>query len=327
MRDRLVEETVKLLRQTGFDVSDTCNIRPKSFDVVARRSSIVVLVKVLSNIDGFDPHTADEMKRLSDHLDASSLIIGERTRDDEMEESVVYLRHGIPAVSLKTADDFFRHDLPPLVYMAPGGLYVSLNGDVLSEERKSEEMSLGQVAREIGVSRRSVSKYEDGMDATVDVALKLEEIFDKELTSPIDILSIEETEREDETDGAEDADIDQNEVGEKERVVFERLDSAGFRVLPTSKAPFRAVSRTRERDDDGTTILTGISRYSKTMVKRAKLMSSISDVAGSSTESLYVVETSERESIDDTAVLEREELEEIRGSDELLEDVYERKTA
>ncbi|XGI84078.1 transcriptional regulator [Halorutilales archaeon Cl-col2-1] len=326
MRDRLVEETVKLLRQTGFDVSDTCNIRPKSFDVVARRSSIAVLVKVLSNIDGFDSHTAYEMKRLSDHLDASSLIIGERTRDDEMEESVVYLRHGIPAVSLKTADDFFRHDLPPLVYMGPGGLYVSLNGDVLSEVRKSEEMSLGQVAREVGVSRRSVSKYEDGMDATIDVALKLEEIFDEELTSPIDILSMEE-ESEDETDGAEDTDIDEDEVGEKERVVFERLDSAGFRVLPTSKAPFRAVSSTREKDDDETTILTGISRYSKTMVKRAKLMSSISDVAGSSTESLYVVETSERESIDDTAVLEREELEEIRGSDELLEDVYERKTA
>jgi len=45
MRDRVLEDATAVLKKGGFAVSDTCNIRPKSFDVVARRGDLVILLK------------------------------------------------------------------------------------------------------------------------------------------------------------------------------------------------------------------------------------------------------------------------------------------
>lgn len=314
-RDSLINSATKLLTESGFTVSDRCDIRPKSFDVVARRGSEVIFVKVLVNIDSLDSATANEMRLLSHYLNASSLLIGRKSRDHELEDGVLYLRYGVPAINLATAHDYFVEGVPPLVYMAPGGLYANLNGDMLADLRENGDMSLGQIAKEVGVSRRSVSKYEDGMDASLDVAIKLEELFDEPLISPIDIFDRHD---QDEPESS----IEHPEVGDDERVVFRLLDSAGFNVHPTTKAPFRALSNAPTDSED--TVLTGTTRYSEDVLKRAKLMSSISQVAR--TRSIYIVDnTPNKDSIEDTVILGMNELKEIDGSDELNE-VYKEKS-
>jgi len=303
MRERVLEDATRILKKGGFAVSDTCNIRPKSFDVVARRGDLVLLLKVLVNIDGLDRNTAAEMKALAAHLDAKSVVIGVKTRDHELEDGVLYLRRGVPAMSRGTAHDYFVEGVPPLVYMGSGGLYVSIDGDLLEDVRDDEDMSLGRVAAELGVSRRAVSKYEDGMDATLEVALRLEEIFGEELISPVEVFDGEDAEEQTTADEPED---------ETERRVFTILRDAGFDVVPTERAPFRALSR--ESED---TVLTGTDATGSDMVKRARLMSSISDVA--QTESVYVVEEKPaRDSIEETAIVEVGDLEDVEESDDFL---------
>jgi len=319
MRKQVLDDTRVILREGGFAVSDTCNVRPKSFDVVARRGDLVLLVKALVNIDGLDAETATEMRVLSHHLGAKSLVVGVKTRDHELEEGVLYLRRGVPALSRGTAYDYFVEGVPPLVYMGSGGLYASIDGDVLEDARDEEGMSLGRVADELGVSRRSVAKYEDGMDATVDVAMRLEELFDEELISPVEVF--EEAE---EDDGEE---VPDSPEGEEERRVFAHLRATGFDVLPTERAPFRALSNEKDHDpleeEDGEgTVLTGTSHHSGDVDKRARLMSSISKVAG--TRSVYIVDSS-KESIEDTVLMGAEELKEMDESDE-FEEVYRKRS-
>jgi len=310
MRKQLLEDATRTLRQSGFVVSDTCNIRPKSFDVVARRGEIVLLLKVLVNIDGLDAETATEMKALSSHLGAESLVVGIKTRDHELEDGVLYLRRGVPAMSHGTARDYFVEGVPPLVYMGSGGLYVSIDGDFLEDARDDEDMSLGRVADELGVSRRAVSKYEDGMDATLEVGLRLEEIFGEGLISPVEVF--DEGESESDEKGDENAATASEPEDETERRVFAILRNVGFDVVTTSRAPFRALSR--ESDE---TVLTGTEARGTDIVKRARLMSSISDVAR--TPSVYVVEDKPaRDSIEDTALVEVEDLEDVDGSEDLL---------
>ena len=164
-RSALVGNVTAMLRDAGFLVSDRCAIRPKSFDVAARRGNDVLLLKILGNIDAFDAKTGAEMRRLGEYLHATALVIGLRTRDEELDPGVVYFRHGVP----------------PLIYAAPGGLYVNIDSEVLADAREDRDWSLGQLAQELGVSRRTVSKYEDGMDASVEVAAQLEEMFDEDL--------------------------------------------------------------------------------------------------------------------------------------------------
>ena len=310
MRKQVLDDATRSLKRAGFAVSDTCNIRPKSFDVVARRGEMMLLLKVLVNIDGLDAETATEMKALSAHLNAESLIVGVKTRDHELEDGVLYLRRGIPAMSRGTMHDYLVEGVPPLVYMGSGGLYVSIDGDLLEDARDEEDMSLGRVADELGVSRRAVSKYEDGMDATLEVGLRLEEIFGERLISPVEIF--EEVNSEDKIDD-DSGSVGEEPENETERHVFGILRAAGFEVVPTSRAPFRALSR--ENDE---TVLTGTGKSGGSdIVKRARLMSSISDVARTS--SVYVVEDKPaRDSIEDTALVEVEDLKDVEGSDEFL---------
>ncbi len=305
-RSALVGNITAMLEDAGFTVSDRCAIRPKSFDIAARRGEDVLLLKVLSNIDAFDGYTGTEMRRLGEYLDATPLVIGLRTRDEELNPGVVYFRHGVPVLSPDTVMDLFIEEVPPLIYAAPGGLYVNIDGDLLSDIRSEQDMSLGKLASELGVSRRTVSKYEDGMNASVEVAAELEDIFNRPLASPVDVL-----------DGAEDVhdaatDPEELEADPDDAQIVTVLTRVGFEVHPTTRAPFKAVSEDESRERK---MLTGHSEFNRTAEKRARIMSSVGQVTR--TRSVYVVDRAGQDAVEGTALIEREEFERIDDPEDL----------
>jgi putative transcriptional regulator len=315
-RSALVDNVTAMLRDAGFTVSDQCAIRPKSFDVAARRGEELVLVKILGNIDAFDGASGAEMRRLGSYLDATPLVIGLRTRDQDLEREVVYFRHGVPVLSPDTAMDLFVEGVPPMIYAAPGGLYINIDGDLLADEREKRGWSLGRLASELGVSRRTVSKYEDGMNASVEVAIELEDLFDRPLTGPVDVLGGAEEVRDTEPTP------DDPDAEPEDRPVVAVLTRAGFDVHPTVRAPFSAVGE----DEDGTeNLLTGHSELTRSAVKRARLMSSLGEVTR--TRAVYFVEDASRTSIEGTALIEREEAEDIDDRDELRDILRDRAEA
>ncbi len=303
-RSALIDNITAMLSDAGFTVSDRCSTRPKSFDLAARREKDLLLVKILGNIDAFDGPTGREMRRLGTYLRGTPIVIGLRTRDENLDPGVVYFRHGVPVLNPDTAMDLFVHGVPPLIYAAPGGLYVNIDGDVLADEREERGWSLGRLATELGVSRRTVSKYEDGMNASVEVAAHLDELFDQDLTSPVSVL-----------DGAEDIrdaepTPEDPEADPEDRPIVAMLTRVGFTVHPTVRAPFKAVSEA-EGDD---TLLTGHSAFTDAAAKRARIMGSLREVMH--TRSVYFVDEATAESIEGTAIIERDEAQDVEDSDE-----------
>jgi putative transcriptional regulator len=299
-------------------VSDRCSIRPKSFDLAARRGDDLILVKILANVDGLDAETGVEMRRLGSYLSATPLVIGLRTRDEELKPEVVYFRHGIPAINPDTAFDLFVENVPPLIYAAPGGLYVNIDGDLLADEREERGWSLGRLATELGVSRRTVSKYEDGMNASIEVAIKLEELFDQPFSDPVDVM--------DGADGVREADPTPQDpaLDPDEDHVLAVLARVGFTVHPTTRAPFTAVSEDGDREIEN--LLTGHSAFTRSAEKRARIMSSLGEVTR--TRSVYVTEEREkRDAVEGTALVSQEELAALRDADDLRDLILERARA
>ena len=71
-RDQVLVEITELLANHGFETS---NIYDRScFDMIARRELILLLLKVLINVDGFSNQQAQEIKRLAKTFLASPLI-------------------------------------------------------------------------------------------------------------------------------------------------------------------------------------------------------------------------------------------------------------
>lgn len=339
-KEVLIDQIIEVLRMAGFSVSDRCNIRPRSFDIAARRDDTLLLCKVLFNIDGLNEETAREMRVLAAYLDGVPIVIGAKTRDQLLEDNVVYMRYNVVAISLRTLYDYFVEDIPTLISASPGGLYVSIDGEALRQARLSRDMSLGALAGVIGVSRRTISKYEeDGMDASIDIVLSLEEIFNVELAKPIDILqpiSIDVLM----TPGPKNkkrteklvADPDVLSLAEStpsalsghssdggEDGMLGYISTLGYDVRETVHAPFKAISK-----DSRSVILTGVSQYNPTTVRRAQLMSSISEVA--KTDSIFLIDGAAKvRSVDKTVLIPRRDLEKISGPEELMNMIEERK--
>ena len=335
-RDLLVDQTIEILRHAGFMVSDRCDIRPRSFDIAARRGDVLLLCKVLSNIDGLTEETANEMRSLAEILGGTPFVIGDKTRDQMLEDNVIYMRYKITAVTIQTFYDYFVEEVKPIVSASPGGLYVPIDGKVLKAVRLENNLSLGALADIIGISRRTVSKYEEeGMNASIDTVLLLEDLFQVELAQPIDLLnptmiissqkplsnaagmpsSPESVIPKSGVSGA--AKETAESVAENEILLY--ISTLGFDVKETAHAPFKAVSK-----DKKAVILTGVSKYNPATVKRAHLMSSISDVL--QTESVFLINgNSKVKSIESTAFIEKKELVKMSGPEDLIETIEERK--
>ena len=304
-RETLLDHAIRVLQKAEFIISEKCDIRPRSFDVGARRGKTFLLIKVLSNIEGLGEDTSLEMRRLAVLFNGTPIVIGEHTNDHPLEGGAVYLRYGIPCINIETFTDNFLEEVPPLVYAAPGGLYVEIDGDTLKAVRESKSISLGELAKHLAVSRRAISKYENGMNATIDIALKLEEILDTPLARPINMMVRFEKPDEAEKDDLADA-------SDLEKEALSTMRDIGFDVFRTTKAPFNALSK-----DDENKVLTGVSDFSEAVIKRARFMSSLADVAD--TYSVFIVKKMNKSrAIGNTVLVRHEDLKALDDSDDLL---------
>jgi len=290
---------VSVFLMAGFRVTERFSMRPRSFDLIAGSREILLVIKVVSHIDSVSEETARDLDHIAHYLKGSPLIIGERARDAELERGTVYVRYGISAVSVATLYDALVEQVPPLVYASPGGLYVTINGEVLKEERERKNLSLGDLGNLLGVSRRTISKYESGMGTTLDVALKIEEIFDTALVQSIDLMKYTSQFR-DEPETA----------GEELPIGF--LERMGMKLHAMQRAPFQALIEFSNH-----TILTGYGAASK-VVKRAALIGNISQVTG--THAMCVItDYQKQKKIGTTLVIGEQRLHTLTDGEELIE--------
>jgi putative transcriptional regulator len=298
-QDRLLQMVVSVLLLAGFRVTERFSMRPRSFDLIAGRNETLLVIKVVSHIDSVSEETARDLDHIARSLRGSPLIIGERARDAELERGAVYVRYGIFAVSVSTLYDAFVENNPPLVYASPGGLYVNINGQVLREQRERRNLSLGDLGNLLGVSRRAISKYESGMGTTLDIALRIEEIFDAALVRSIDLLTYESHFSEESEQG-------------KEEVPMSFLERIGMKLHTMHRAPFQALIEFSDH-----TILTGYGTTDK-VVRRAALIGNISQVTG--THAMCVLtDYHKQKKIGSTLVIGEERLYSVADGEELIE--------
>ncbi len=303
----IVDAVVKILKKAGFVVTDLVETKPRCFDIVARKGDTVLLLKVLYNIDSLKPEMAEEMKIVAKLLKASPIVVGEKFKFDYLERGVVYNRHGLPVINTATFYDFVVEGIAPMVYSAPGGYYVKLDNEKIKEMREKLGISLGEMAKLLGVSRRTVKKYEEGIDTTVETALKIEEVLGTYVIKAIDILNF-----------VKDEDIEEKEpsFSGEEAEIIEQLRVIGVKVYPIKHAPFDVVSKA---DDEK--ILTGVKQV-REIDKRASILGRISEVL--STKAAYIVERKVKADVNSVVFVMKEELECVSSAKDFVSLLHEK---
>jgi putative transcriptional regulator len=294
----LLQRVRSLLLEGGFRVSERCSQRPRSFDIIAGDEEILMIIKAISHIDGVSEDIARDLDLVSYYLGGAPLIVGERTRDADLQRGAVYVRYGIYAISVPTLSDFLVEGIPPLVYVSPGGLYVNIDEALLHTLREEKQFSLGDLAHLLGVSRRTISKYENGMGTTMEIALRIEELFDAAITRPIDLLAHQ----------SRFAGSGEPSHGK----IPADLERMGMEIHLLRRAPFEALAR---YDDE--TILTGYGN-AQHVVKRAPIIGNLSRIANA--HALCVLIGYRRQkTIGNTLVIGEERLHSLEDGSELME--------
>jgi len=314
-RQELLKEVRETLSNAGFYVSELCSMRPIGFDLVARRDNSLLIIKVLTNINAISEEVADELRTLSMLLKGCPLLIGDKKGNENIEEDVVYDRFGVQAISNNTLKNHLLEGIPLEVYAAPGGLYVNLDNQKIKKFRKEQRLSLGSFARSLRVSRRTVQMYEEGMNASIEVAFRIEDLMGTNATVPIDILNKPIIKR---RILKKSSDLRSKGFREFQKEIFSTLNKMGYRVIPMERAPFEAVSQDKKK-----ILLTCVDRYDKKILKKAHVVSSISKITEKQAV-LIIDKEIRKKNIEGTPIVLKNELKKTRGPEELLELILER---
>ncbi|MDR2545167.1 MAG: transcriptional regulator [Methanobrevibacter sp.] len=309
-RNNIIDELIQLLLSEGFETS---NIYEKScFDMFAKRELLLLLFKVLVNIDSIDEAQVHEIRKISSVFLASPLIIGLKSRNTPLLEDVVYERYGVSAIGVKTLKNMIVYDKYPEILADRGGYYVQINGNVLREYREEYSLSLKNLADLANVSRETIYKYENNLvRASPEIAMVLEEILNVKITLSIDLFEFKDLNNNIEVNYA----LNNNET--------KNLANLGFNVIPTKKTPFNVLSKLENPKYSFITSLEE-NRIPRTLHKIALSLKDLSLITGS--ESFFIINNEKfKGNLDGIPVVNSWELKESNDSSELLKIVKERR--
>jgi putative transcriptional regulator len=319
-RDQVLIEINDLLSNHGFETS---NIYDRScFDMVARKELELLLLKILINIDGFTGNQAEEIKKVADTFLASPLVVGIKSKNEYLEEDVIYERHGIPVIARETLRNMVVDQLYPEVFADRGGYYVQMDGEIIKHVRETQNISRKDLADKAHVSKETIYKYERGMvRAFPETAMMLESILNMKITLSVNLLSIPDVAR-------------KNENSEMNKVEMSgdnqpNLQNLGFGVISTTRTPFDAlVKKESEKNitkNDGT-VITNLekNRNQHALKKMAINVKDLSGITG--TDAVFLLEGKKSlKCIEGVPVVHNWEIKEMENSKEFLRVVRERR--
>ncbi|MCX8172739.1 MAG: transcriptional regulator [Archaeoglobaceae archaeon] len=304
MQSLLMMSVIRLLRREGFELLELFETKPRCFDLIAKKDKLILLIKVLYNVDSLKLEIAEEMKKIAKLLNAIALVIGERFKFDFLERRVVYTRYNIPVINLATFYDYLRGELP-YIYSAPGGYYVKLNAEKLRKVREAMGISIGDAARRLGVSKRTVKNYEDGTDASIEIAIKLEEIFG-DVVKKIDFSEFINQET-----------CDSMELEERGNEIIEKLREIGIAVYPVKHTPFDAISKF-----EGSEVIMGLKQV-REIERRAELIGKVSQIVNA--EAAYITERKMKKKVKSVVFVLKEELDCLVSPNDFLSLINEKR--
>lgn len=273
-RAELLNATEATLRNANFVVSVRCTSRPSCFDFASRRGNLTLFIKVSKNVGCIPADCIQELRRVAAHFSASPLIVGFMGYRQRLEDDVVYTRHGVYAVSLKTLRDAVRYNVHPLIEAGPGGYYVRINGEALRRRREELGLSIGRLAELLSLSRITIYSYERGQaKASVSVAYKMNEVLKIPVALPINIFK-----------GFKNVEFNYNDKAPLtsyiHRLIYKKLSQFNFFVDLVRKAPFDFIARFVE---DDTKIVGGIVDDSENNLdRRVREILSLAEVVDAS---------------------------------------------
>src|SRR3989338_5773101 len=222
MKQTLLDKNNVFLLRKGFTIK---NLTRACFDVLARKSGQILLIKVLEDANSISREYKYEMTTVASYIDASPLIIAEKA-GARLEDNIVYSRFDIYTLNINTFISCVSNKFP-FIKSGKAGLTASVAGKKLKEKREALGCSLNALSKKLGGTSRMVLKYEnENSEVTVNRAMKIYDLFGHGVFNEINVFMQRE--------------------GPKsmfETEVSKKYMELGFEAAETRKTPFDIIAR------------------------------------------------------------------------------------
>ncbi len=236
MRQELLDKVNVLLLKKGFTLK---NLARACFDVLARKEGQILLIKVLEDANSISRQHTQEMITVASYAHSSPIIIAEKA-GTKLDDNVVYSRFDVHTLNYQTFLNCISNKFP-FVRRGKAGLTASLAGKKFREKREELGYSLNALSKKIGVTSRSITKYEnENSEVTINNAMKIYDLFGYHVFNKINIF------RNCSQQSKPDADMGKN--GEASRppyygTVSRKYIELGFDAAETKKTPFDIIAK------------------------------------------------------------------------------------
>ncbi|MCD6368359.1 MAG: helix-turn-helix domain-containing protein [Thermoproteales archaeon] len=189
---RLSKVVTSLLIEKGFHVSVYKEPVPRKrycFNITAKRGDKFLLIKCVERLERFTSQLASELKITSFTFGSTPLVVALKDSDGKpLLEGILYKKYKVFGVEPSTLR-ILLEERGIYIYADKGGFHVKINGKKLRKLRERLNLSLGEVAEAVGVSRKAIYEYERGnLGSTPEVAVRLEELLGGSIVKPINIF-------------------------------------------------------------------------------------------------------------------------------------------
>jgi len=185
MTGTILERIDNLLKNANFETFILDNFTDKKnkfcFDLLVKKNDNIFSVKIFPNIDNLNSDIIDDIKSLSLILKSKPLLIGIRNRYQELEDNTIYIREGLPFITLTTLENLVNKELYPHILARRGGGVMFLNGNIMKHLREKHSISRKELSELLGVTKRTVCAYEnESMRPSEIIARKISEILNNQ---------------------------------------------------------------------------------------------------------------------------------------------------
>ncbi|MEM4971221.1 MAG: helix-turn-helix domain-containing protein [Sulfolobales archaeon] len=187
----LIARTINILRKHGLgvDIINYPRDSRRSVDIVANGR---LIIKVSQDAYEISKEEIEDLKLSSKILNSAVLIVSKSYLNEDLEPGIVMDRSDISVMDPETLD-LYLSDEKVAIYYKKGQFFVKIKGEALHRKRIERNLSMGELAEILGISRKAVYEYEKGaMDPSVEVAQKLIEIFGEDIVSKVDVYELTE---------------------------------------------------------------------------------------------------------------------------------------
>jgi putative transcriptional regulator len=265
-----------------------------AFDIAAKRDKLM-LIKSLTNIDGFNPQHATSLRTVSYFVSAHPFVVSMRTNRGFLTDNTIYSRFDIPVVTPKMFENIIEDDAYA-ASSAKGRHTVEIDADALRKKRYEMKFTLEELGRLVGITKKAMYEIESKRtNPTEKTVKKLERMLKMKLKKTYELKDVEKS--------------TMKANHPLQAKVSKELNRIGVDNSPVQNAPFEIVGK------ESFSVITGLSKNTKKIKHTAMSVKRLSGIFGSS--AFFVSKRTEERSVEGVPVLREDELPSIESTKEL----------